>query len=513
MKEAFRGRDPRSVRATRMLGAVAICGFVSALLVASPAWSAGTLKDVRVGKHPAFTRIVFELDRPAGYQIERNEPAPGIAEIVVKLEASGTAGKVDVPKSLIEAVRVQSDGRRTVAHIRLSRDGLRHKEMTLREPARIVIDIIDDQARAAVKPKAEPKPTVVPKPATAPKSEPEPKTAARAEPAPKPEPKPVAKPKPVVKPEPRTAAKPAPVTRVVPEPKLPEPKAASLQDDESAVTGADDEAADTPSLARLDASADGPSDGTAPSGETEALVKVEPSGALPLSVPGDSSSDLFTLRNAALALGGIVLLAAGSFVIARRRREGDEYDEYDDDDYGDDNPFAGLEGAGASSSEGMEAAVGETVGNATEEQADLFAGTPATAEPADAGPGTIAPAGSSTAKRGTEGSDMSMDGTMDFGADPGAATTLAAGSGAGTDLEGVMRMVRELATRVGDLETRLEDAVDAKERLERQVAAQTEELRVQRAAIARTQRAVRNLSQSVEETPTEPAPRVPSPSE
>jgi septal ring factor EnvC (AmiA/AmiB activator) len=108
---------------------------------------------------------------------------------------------------------------------------------------------------------------------------------------------------------------------------------------------------------------------------------------------------------------------------------------------------------------------------------------------------------------------MSMDGTMDFGADPGAATTLAAGSGAGTDLEGVMRMVRELATRVGDLETRLEDAVDAKERLERQVAAQTEELRVQRAAIARTQRAVRNLSQSVEETPTEPAPRVPSPSE
>ena len=34
-----------------------------------------------------------------------------------------------------------------------------------------------------------------------------------------------------------------PVTRVAPEPKLPEPKAAPLKDDESAVTGAGDEAA------------------------------------------------------------------------------------------------------------------------------------------------------------------------------------------------------------------------------------------------------------------------------
>ncbi len=108
---------------------------------------------------------------------------------------------------------------------------------------------------------------------------------------------------------------------------------------------------------------------------------------------------------------------------------------------------------------------------------------------------------------------MSMDGTTAFSADPGAATAVSTAPGTGTDLEGVMRMVRELATRVGDLETRLEDAVDAKERLERQVAAQTEELRVQRAAIARTQRAVRNMSQSVEDTPTEPAPRAPRPGE
>ena len=101
---------------------------------------------------------------------------------------------------------------------------------------------------------------------------------------------------------------------------------------------------------------------------------------------------------------------------------------------------------------------------------------------------------------------MSMEGMADYDADSEVATTRGAVSSDAVDNESTVRMIGELATRVGDLETRLEDAVDAKERLERQVAAQTEELRVQRAAIARTQRAVRNLTQRAEDAPTEPAP-------
>jgi hypothetical protein len=63
-----------------------------------------------------------------------------------------------------------------------------------------------------------------------------------------------------------------------------------------------------------------------------------------------------------------------------------------------------------------------------------------------------------------------------------------------SDLEGLdMRVIEELERRLAHLETRLEEVVDAKERLERHVAAQTEELRVQRAAIARTQRVLRGV--------------------
>ena len=77
-----------------------------------------------------------------------------------------------------------------------------------------------------------------------------------------------------------------------------------------------------------------------------------------------------------------------------------------------------------------------------------------------------------------------------------------------SDLEGLdMRVIEELERRLAHLETRLEEVVDAKERLERHVAAQTEELRVQRAAIARTQRVLRGVVKS-DDLATEPAPKV-----
>ncbi len=65
----------------------------------------------------------------------------------------------------------------------------------------------------------------------------------------------------------------------------------------------------------------------------------------------------------------------------------------------------------------------------------------------------------------------------------------------------------ELEQRISGLERRLEEVLDAKDRLERHVAAQTEELRVQRAAIARTQRVLRNLTRP-DDAPTEPALKV-----
>ena len=78
--------------------------------------------------------------------------------------------------------------------------------------------------------------------------------------------------------------------------------------------------------------------------------------------------------------------------------------------------------------------------------------------------------------------------------------------------EEFQQMMTEMSRRLEALESRCDELVDARDRLERQVAAQTEELRVQRAAIARTQRAVRNLGrpEEGEQEATEPALRDPS---
>jgi hypothetical protein len=70
--------------------------------------------------------------------------------------------------------------------------------------------------------------------------------------------------------------------------------------------------------------------------------------------------------------------------------------------------------------------------------------------------------------------------------------------------EEAISLVRGLEERVASLQDRLEEAIDSREGIERQMAAQNEELRVQRAAIARTQRAVRNISRPEGESRPEP---------
>lgn len=70
----------------------------------------------------------------------------------------------------------------------------------------------------------------------------------------------------------------------------------------------------------------------------------------------------------------------------------------------------------------------------------------------------------------------------------------------------VVALVQDLERRMKQLESQVEELLETKERLERQVAAQTEELRVQRAAIARTQRVLRTVVKPDDEA-TEPVPK------
>jgi hypothetical protein len=108
-------------------------------------------------------------------------------------------------------------------------------------------------------------------------------------------------------------------------------------------------------------------------------------------------------------------------------------------------------------------------------------------------------------ERASEGDDpmnQDMDLPVDSAMDPPPAM-----GGAAAPSNDVMQMIQGFERRMQALEAKLDEANEAREKLERQVAAQSEELRVQRAAIARTQRALRTMSRADEDKATEPALR------
>ena len=117
-------------------------------MLALPARAARVL-DVRVGDHPTFTRIVFELDEPAPYRIERL-PAPGGIRLTV--EASAAAMRLAPTDSLVEEVSIDAGTDRTVANVLLRRPAGQMKERALSHPPRIVIDLMLPKALASAPP-------------------------------------------------------------------------------------------------------------------------------------------------------------------------------------------------------------------------------------------------------------------------------------------------------------------------------------------------------------------------
>src|SRR5262245_24764315 len=117
------------------------------LMSAAPSFAA-RVTQVRVGNHPTFTRVVFQLDVPAGYRIEKGVDQ-GVKELVVTLEAASTPRSVRSGSPEVNLVSVQDGTTSTVAHIRLRRDNAGVKELILSNPRRIVIDVMREPSLIA----------------------------------------------------------------------------------------------------------------------------------------------------------------------------------------------------------------------------------------------------------------------------------------------------------------------------------------------------------------------------
>jgi hypothetical protein len=497
-------------------------------LAATPARAARVV-EVRVGNHPTFTRVVFEFDAPAGYRIERGSGSA--QELVLTLDAASTRRQLTSRSPMVAGVEIDAGEMDSVARVRLRRSAPRVKEMILGAPPRIVLDFLLPDApppRAVAKPDApdevrpESAPESPPAPKPAEEAKPAPKPAAEAKPVPAPAPEakpapkpPVAEAKPVLRP-PAVEAEPAPkppVPEAKPAPKTPTPEAKPAPAPEAAkLPPAGEASATPPAAARVESALEGgrivepsparpelPSEigsrpaPVSPSVPTPEPVAKPPVAAPPLPVAKPAAqparkppiTELFGIAwNAADPLltaalvGGVALLALILLVLRTRRVRPTSLDALQ-------SPRDRADAIGAGDSfEGFGTSV------AGEEDA----GRPS--------PGTWSAAGSGIFDEEPEKGENGMAMEAAFPVERARESRTQADSGLGETL-------RDLELRISQLEGRLDQANEARERLERQVGAQSEELRVQRAAIARTQRALRGMTRGAEDQATEPALRDP----
>ena len=268
---------------------------------------------------------------------------------------------------------------------------------------------------------------------------------------------------------------------------------------------------------------------------------------------------------------GLVLLVAAAVVIKRRRSESEFDDEAFEDGLGGDNPFADLApdanvttpsfaapneataaGAGQEANTTMtefgdsammdsneatepvrfgEKPAPDTYASPTAQARDEATEPVPFGQPVDTGgeeptvmtaipdirtpldPPTLADSDDLPLLHGTHLPDGDAPEGGGASADTGSGSAAAAGASlpaAGAGSADIGLVLKEIERRMASIETRIDEIAEGRESIERQVAAQTEELRVQRAAIARTQRAVRNMSRPEDAAPTEPALRDPN---
>ena len=510
------GDGSRRVRDVRRKGRAGSFCLTLALWIGASTAMAAEVVEIRVGRHAEFTRVVFELDRAAGYRIERQASAAG-PELVVSLEASSAPRRIESGKGLIEKVELVPSGSRSVARIALARDGLALKEMILANPPRIVLDVLMDQPVATrPAPKAD-KPTA----RTAPETEAASKVA-RA---------PVIPAKPAAPPTTPTPTTPTP-PEVAPPAGQPEPvkvtQAFDAAEFDAAEKGVDKAAEDlieaaaqdieeTAEAARAEIgssvdqmmaeiesagsgreAADPPAARPTPRAE-ESRPKASGPPMVAKTKPSTAETEGGWTTWALVAVGAIVLMLGGLAWARRRGGEEVDFEEPEEDAFSGDgsraaagtNPFADL---GADE---------QTVPGGADEQAVL----------GDMGILRGADLRDSEEKRSESFFyEDSEEENMEVISRDAVNESLGMPPTSGAISEEFQQLVREMQRRMEALEGRVDELVDARDRLERQVAAQTEELRVQRAAIARTQRAVRNLArpEDEEQEPTEPALRDPS---
>ena len=131
---------------------------VAGLLDPTPAETA-ILKELRMGDHGTYTRVVFEFSAPVQYQLSENATA-GIVSIRFLDTTSELRGMpVSDAPDCIDTISIAQDGSHTIATISFDPKEVKLNPFTIQCPDRVVLDVFCEAA-AVVAPVASAEPRI-----------------------------------------------------------------------------------------------------------------------------------------------------------------------------------------------------------------------------------------------------------------------------------------------------------------------------------------------------------------
>jgi hypothetical protein len=477
----------------RRLGRALACALVATLGIA-PAARAAQLVEIRVGVHPGFTRVVFELDSQAGYSVARPTLESASDELVVDLAARSLRRVVTSRSDLVDTVRIEPGEHGSVARIHL-RGAVDVSDTLLLDPPRIVIDLRRPAPRLAAAEetsRTEERPAPTTESAEAEGAAPPPAETGAPHATTEVGEAPAAEPSEVGATATAETPAQAPSSSEAPEPSSVPAQTPVLDERAQELAGGETPPAEAtpaapPTGLQRPRTARAIEPGQA--GKPAPAAPGSPGARPEVASPGGSGVGLLQDPRV-LAVGAVALVLLVLFLGLRRRRSSTRPPLADFPPY--------EEEAGEPEEPVVVARSEEDLGGLAVPRAEELGGER---------PPVVLSARSPLYEPGLDVEPGDDELGSEHGFEPGPEPSLGpesqlagtAGLRAGPD-----RRVEELERRVTDLEKRLEEVAEVKDRLDRQLATQNEELRVQRAAIARTQRVLRNLSQNPDSA-TEPA--------
>ena len=130
-----------------VLGLAAVSQLEGSTAVAGPSDLPATIQHVRIGSHPAYTRIVFELDRPAAYEWRHKEGTNEFSLTLLNtVPATGLSSAVSVKNQHVAAVVLTRRMPSATTAVITAKTTLTPHLFLLAHPDRVVIDLFPPSA-------------------------------------------------------------------------------------------------------------------------------------------------------------------------------------------------------------------------------------------------------------------------------------------------------------------------------------------------------------------------------